>query len=60
MKEKQNRNLSGYFFSCFPEQTVRTMKEILESERYIPQEIINITDFVKIRQKAQEGQHDAV
>ena len=60
MKEKQYRQLSGYFFSCFPEQTVRTMKEILESERYIPQEIINITDFVQIRQKAQEGQHDAV
>lgn len=46
-KEKQNRNLSGRFFTHFKESSVCQMKEILESGRYIPQEIINITDFVK-------------
>ena len=45
-KEKQNRNLAGDFFTYFPEQTVRAMKELLEQEYYIPQEIINQTDFV--------------
>ena len=44
-KEKQNRNISGDFFRFFSDQTVYHMREILESERYIPQEIINITDF---------------
>ncbi len=44
-KEKQNRNISGDFFHFFSDQTVYHMREILESECYIPQEIINITDF---------------
>lgn len=46
-KEKQNRNLSGTFFAFFSEQTVRHMKQLLERECYIPQEILNITDFRK-------------
>lgn len=45
-KEGQNRSLSGRFFSCFPEEKVQEMKSILECERYIPQEILNITDLM--------------
>jgi len=44
-KEKQNRNISEEFFSHFPKEKVNRMKEILEKEKYIPQEILNIADF---------------
>ena len=44
-KEQQNRNLTGQFFACFPQSAVEQMKKILESEQYIPQEILNIRDF---------------
>jgi hypothetical protein len=44
-KEQQNRNIDGSFFSYFDEQTVRDMKKILEKDLYIPQEILNISDF---------------
>ena len=43
--EKQNRNLSGIFFSYFSSQTADKMISILEAGKYIPQEIINIMDF---------------
>ena len=43
--EKQNRNLSGIFFSYFSRQTADKMISILEAGKYIPQEIINIMDF---------------
>lgn len=43
--EKQNRNLSGTFFSYFSSQTADKMICILEAGKYIPQEIINIMDF---------------
>lgn len=46
-KEKQNRNISGCFFSYFSEEQNRKMKEILEKEEYIPQEILNICDFCR-------------
>lgn len=45
-KEKQNRRISERFFSFFTDQTVNRMKEILESDRYIPQEILNICDWI--------------
>lgn len=45
MKEQQNRNISGKFFSCFSDAEAETMKKILESGKYIPQEILNIADF---------------
>lgn len=45
-KEKQNRKISGRFFAFFSDQAVLEMKEILENDRYIPQEILNICDFV--------------
>ncbi len=44
-KEKQNRNISQLFFSYFDEDTIRIMKEILQHDKYIPQEILNITDL---------------
>lgn len=44
-KEQQNRNIGTLFFSYFTEEQVKEMRQILESETYIPQEILNITDF---------------
>lgn len=44
-KEQQNRNIEQLFFSWFQADQVRKMKEILEADRYIPQEILNITDL---------------
>ena len=44
-KEHQNRNISTQFFSCFDEKMVKKMEAVLEKERYIPQEILNIADF---------------
>ena len=44
-KEQQNRNIDTLFFSYFTKTQVQEMKQILESETYIPQEILNITDF---------------
>lgn len=44
-KEGQNRNIRELFFSYFEPEQVDTMIEILESGRYIPQEILNIKDF---------------
>ena len=43
--ENQNRNLSGLFFRYFADSVTGQMRRILESGKYIPQEIINITDF---------------
>lgn len=42
-KEKQNRQISEMFFNYFEECTL--MKAILESDRYIPQEILTMQDF---------------
>ena len=44
-REKQNRNLSGAFFSFFSVEEKSRMLAILESDRYIPQEILNLSDF---------------
>ena len=44
-KEQQNRNIGDGFFRFFPKDTVEQMKQILEKDTYIPQEILNITDF---------------
>ncbi len=43
--EKQNRNISGRFFSFFPEAVSGQMQQILEQGKYIPQECLNIKDF---------------
>ena len=44
-KDAQNRNLSGKFMSFFAPESVERMEKILESGRYIPQEIITIQDL---------------
>ena len=46
-KEHQNRNISQIFFNYFNCDQVHHMKMILEADKYIPQEILNITDFNK-------------
>ena len=43
--EHQNRNLSGRFFQYFTEEIREMMQEILKAGKYIPQEIVNISDF---------------
>jgi len=44
-REQQNRNISSLFFSYFTAEQVHAMKNILEQELYIPQEILSISDF---------------
>ncbi len=44
-KEKQNRKISGEFFRHFSGELADRMKAVVESGRYIPQEILNISDF---------------
>lgn len=44
-KEQQNRNIKEIFYSYFQKEDIEEMKRILRCGRYIPQEILNITDF---------------
>lgn len=44
-KAGQNRNISDRFFSYFTSKRKEQMQRILEAEKYIPQEILNIRDF---------------
>lgn len=44
-KERQNRNIKELFFSYFTKEQITEMRRILEAGTYIPQEILNITDF---------------
>jgi len=44
-KEKQNRNIKDVFFSWFDSDTVIRMKDLLEKDQYLPQEILNIRDY---------------
>lgn len=44
-KKGQNRVLSGVFMKYFPEEIQRDMYYILDRDKYIPQEIINIQDY---------------
>lgn len=44
-KEGQNRNIKDIFLKEFSEEYQEKIREILENDLYIPQEIINITDF---------------
>ena len=43
--ENQNRNLSGRFFQYFSGEMQGRMEYILHAGKYIPQEILRITDF---------------
>lgn len=44
-KEGQNKNISGRFYSYFDEGQQSRIQSILKKGKYIPQEILNITDF---------------
>lgn len=44
-KEKQNRKITECFFSYFSNEEVNQMQEILQNGSYVPQEILNISDF---------------
>lgn len=44
-KEGQNRNIKDIFFSYFLEEQTGQMQKILQEGYYIPQEILNISDF---------------
>ncbi len=44
-KEKQDRLIGTKFFRAFSSDVQEIMKKILEQERYIPQEILQIKDF---------------
>lgn len=44
-KEQQNKNCGNEFFKYFDENMLQQIKYILESGRYIPQEILQIADF---------------
>lgn len=44
-KEGQVRGLSGVFMTWFSQEIQEQMCQILDSGKYIPQEIINITDY---------------
>lgn len=47
-KEKQNKKASGWFISLFDIEHQSIIKDILESGRYIPQEILNNGDFAEM------------
>lgn len=44
-KEQQNRNIKEEFFSHFTREQAGGIRRILEAGKYIPQEILNISDF---------------
>ena len=44
-KEGQNRQLEGFFFDYFAGATQENMRELLEQNLYIPQEILTILDY---------------
>lgn len=45
-KEGQNRKIESLFFSCFSQPQQTKIRAILEQDRYIPQEILNIGDMI--------------
>lgn len=44
-KEKQNRNISMIFFENLGEEYTKKARDILEQNKYIPQEILNCNDY---------------
>ena len=45
-KDAQNRNGGSIFFDYFDEDTKKQIVDILQSERYIPQEILHCGEFI--------------
>lgn len=54
-KEHQNRTDCILFFSYFSEKQVCAMKKILEPGQYVPQEILNISDFSIKKEPVQQA-----
>ncbi len=48
-KDGQNRNIGRRFFQYFHSQQEEGMMQLLESGKYIPQEILNIKDYQNIQ-----------
>ena len=46
-KEGQNRKIGSAFLSAFSQSQQTTIMDILAHDRYIPQEILNIKDFIE-------------
>lgn len=46
-KEGQNKNLKGVFIRNFPVEYQKKIMDILKTGRYIPQEILNLSDLMK-------------
>ena len=46
-KKGQNRNTGQRFFAFFSHSTLEKMKNILEHDKYIPQEILSELDFIQ-------------
>lgn len=44
-KEGQNRNIGNKFFSFFQKDIQEKIRKVLEAGKYIPQEIVNETDY---------------
>lgn len=44
-KEHQNRNIGSTFFAYFDKETIRKIQSVLDADQYIPQEILNTSDF---------------
>lgn len=53
-KEGQNRNIGNKFFSFFQKDIQEKITKVLESGKYIPQEIINEMDYKKTNDKENE------
>ena len=45
MKTGQNQNIGTLFWDSFSKEQMVKMQQLLNSGRYIPQEILSITDF---------------
>lgn len=45
MKEGQNSNIGNTFFSCFTDEIQEQMRRLLQQNKYIPQEILQMKDF---------------
>lgn len=44
-KDGQNRQLQGFFFDFFSAETQKKMRDVLEKDLYIPQEILTVLDY---------------
>lgn len=57
-KERQNKKAAGWFVSLFDKEHQSIIKDVLESGRYVPQEILNNGDFIKMIDGNRSGNGD--